>query len=95
MEIIWSDDAKLDYNGNIEYLLREWSEESAANFIEEVEYVLELLKINPKLFPRSDYKSIRRVVVRKQITLFYQEKRSTIYLIRFWNTYKNPQSLKL
>jgi len=95
MEIIWSDDAKLDYNKNIEYLLREWSEESAANFIEEVASVLELLKINPKLYSKSGYKSIRKAVVRKQITLYYQEKRSSIYLVRFWNTYKDPQSLKL
>ncbi len=46
MKIIWSDDAKHDYDENIEYLLSEWSEESA------------------------------------------------IYLVRFWNTYKDPQSLK-
>ena len=95
MEIIWSDDAKIDYNENIEYLLREWSEESAFTFIEEVELILELLKTNPKLYPKSDYKSIRRAVIRKQITLFYQDKRSSIYLVRFWNTYKDPQSLKL
>lgn len=70
MEIIWSDDAKLDYDVNIEYLLREWTEESAVNFIDEVDAVLELLKINPKLYPKSDYKSIRKAVIRKQITLF-------------------------
>ncbi len=95
MKIIWSDDAKLDYDENIEYLLREWSEKSAVNFIEEVESVLELLKINPKLFPKSNYKSIRRAVIRKQITLFYQKKGLSVHLIRFWNTFKDPQSLNL
>lgn len=95
MEIIWSDESKLDYEENIEYLLKEWSEESAATFIEEVESVFELLRTNPKLYPMSDYKSVRRAVIRKQITLFYQDKGSKIYLVRFWNTYKNPKSLKL
>jgi len=95
MEIIWSDDAKLDYDENIEYLLKEWSEKSAANFIKEVETVLKLLKKNPNLFPKSNYKSIRRAVIRKQITLFYQKKESSILLVRFWNTLKNPQSLDL
>ncbi len=95
MEIVWSNDARLDYDENIEYLLKEWTEESAANFIEEVDAVLELLKINPKLYPKSDYKSIRRAVIRKQITLFYQEKPSAIYLVRFWNTYKDLESLRL
>lgn len=95
MEIIWSDDAKFDYEENIEYLLKEWSEKSAINFIEEVDAVLELLKVNPKLYPWSDYQAIRRAVIRKQITLFYQESESTIYLVRFWNTYKDPRSLKI
>jgi plasmid stabilization system protein ParE len=95
MEILWSDDAKQDYDENIEYLLREWSEDSASTFIEEVDLVLELLKTNPKLYPISDYKSIRRAVIRKQITLFYQDKGTSIYLVRFWNTYKDSQSLNL
>ncbi len=59
MEIIWSDDARQDYEENIEYLLNEWSGKSASTFIEEVESVLELLKINPKLYPKIDYKSIK------------------------------------
>ncbi len=95
MEIIWSEDAKLDYDSNIEYLLKNWTEESAINFIDEVEIILELIKANPKLYPKSAYKSIRRAVIRKQITLFYQEKGSTIYLVRFWNTFKDPESLNL
>lgn len=95
MTIIWSDEAKSDYENNIQYLLKEWTEESAVNFIEEVNAVLELLKINPKLYPQSNYKSIRRAVIRKQITLFYQEKESSIYLIRFWNTFQNPNSIDL
>ncbi len=95
MNIVWSDEAKSDYEQNIKYLLKEWTEESAINFIDEVDAVLELLKINPKLYPKSDYKSIRRAVIRKQITLFYQEKESTIYLVRFWNTYQNPESIDI
>ncbi len=94
MEIVWSDNAELDYHENINYLLKKWSEESASNFIEEVDAVLDLIKINPKLYPESDYKSVRRVVIRKQITLFYQVKGSTIYLVRFWNTYKDPESFE-
>jgi len=95
MEIIWSDDARLDYVNNIEYLLKEWTEESAISFIDEVETILGLLKTNPKLYPKSKYKSIRRAVIRKQITLFYQEKESSVYLVRFWNTFKDPLSLNL
>ena len=95
MELIWSDLAKSDFEDNIDYLLREWSERSAVEFINKVDHLIELLSINPQLFPESDYKSVRRAVVTKQITLFYKLSDSKIYLIRFWNTYQNPAFFRL
>lgn len=93
--IIWSDEAKFDYEENIEFLLHKWTEQSAINFIEEVELVLDLIKNNPRLYPLTEYKSIRRAVIRRQITLFYEEKGSAVYLVRFWNTFKDPDSLDI
>lgn len=95
MEIIWSEQARRDYEENIKYLLKEWSEVSAMNFIDEVDAILELLKTNPKLFPETDYMSVRKVVIRKQITLFYKEEGSSLFLVRFWNTFQDPDKLKL
>ncbi len=92
MEIVWSDDATKDYFDNIDFLLREWSDEVAINFIDEVASVIELLKIYPNLYPKSAYKSIRRAVISKQISLFYTVTDSTILLVRFWNTFKDPES---
>lgn len=37
MQVAWSENARLDYHENIDYLLKEWSVESASNFIEEVD----------------------------------------------------------
>lgn len=95
MKIVWSIDAQNDYHENIGYLLREWSENSAMNFIEEVESVLEIIKSQPDLYPFCEYNSIRRAVVRKQITLFYKVEGDTIFLVRFWNNYQDPKSRKL
>lgn len=95
MEVIWSDDAFEDYLENIRFLIRRWSEQSATNFIDEVDTIVDLLKLNPEAFPLTNYKNIRRAVIRKQITLFYKVEDETIILVRFWNTYKNPESLKI
>lgn len=95
MQILWSEDAVNDYHENIEYLLKEWSEKVASQFIDEVDVVLEIIKLNPKIYPKTDYKSICRAVIRKQITLFYQRKKDVVYLVRFWNNYKDPGSLDL
>lgn len=95
MKVIWTDDALNDYHQNIEYLLAEWSEIVATDFIEDVNATLELIKLLPEMFPLSDYESVRKAVIRKQISLYYLTEGEKIYLLRFWNNYKNPDSLKL
>ena len=57
--------------------------------------VIELIKIQPEIYPLSNYQDIRKVVIRKQISLFYEVKGQSILLIRFWNNYQNPTKLKL
>lgn len=95
MKIIWSEDALLDYHQNIDYLLRDWSESVALQFVEEVEGVIELIQINPELYPLTDYRDIRKALIRKQITLFYKIADDNVFLIRFWNNYQDPSRLKL
>ena len=47
MQVVWSDEATVDYNQNIDYLLKEWSEQVASDFIEDVDTVVGLIKIYP------------------------------------------------
>ncbi|MCG8322760.1 MAG: type II toxin-antitoxin system RelE/ParE family toxin [Cytophagales bacterium] len=95
MEIIWSEEAAEDYYQNIGYLLESWSEKSAMNFINEVDSVLEIIKERPEVYPLSGYRSVRKAVIRKQITLFYKVEGTRVYLVRFWNNYQDPESMKL
>jgi plasmid stabilization system protein ParE len=73
----------------------DWSESVALQFVEEVEDVIELIQINPELYPFTDYRDIRKALIRKQITLLYKVADNNIFLIRFWNNYQDPSRLKL
>jgi len=95
MKIIWSDTAKQDYWQNIDYILREWDEQVAIDFLEAVDNTTRLIADTPKIGVKTDYKGIRKIFVTKQISLFYRGNKKTIELIRFWNNYRNPESLKL
>ncbi|HPH46529.1 MAG TPA: type II toxin-antitoxin system RelE/ParE family toxin [Chryseolinea sp.] len=95
MKIIWSTQATIDYHQNIFYLLKNWPDQVAIEFIDDVDAVIKLLESNPEVYPLTDHKEIRRVVVRKQITLFFKVQDAEIHLIRFWNTYQSPESLSL
>lgn len=58
-QITWSDDAVADYHQAIDYLLSEWSEQAAITFMEEVEAVLDILKMQPELYPLSAYRKVK------------------------------------
>ena len=95
-KINWTDLALTDYHDNIDYLLREWSEKEALNFIDDVETVLFELKKGKIEFKESNYKDIRECVVCKQITMYYKHiNTNKIELLRFWNNYKDDKKLNL
>ena len=51
MQIVWAAEAITDYHQNLDYLLKEWSEKVALEFMEEVEIVIHLIKSHPELYP--------------------------------------------
>ena len=92
MNIIWSDTAKQDYWQNIDYILEEWDEHVAIDFIEAVENTMGLLANTPRIGNKTDYKNIRKFLVIKQIFIFYRIDKKTIEIVRFWNNYQNPET---
>lgn len=95
MEIIWSPQSKKDYWQNIDYLEAEWTFKDVINFIEKVDQTLNLLLQNNIEFISTNYKNINKVVILKQITLYYRINNDKIELLRFWNTYQDLVNINL
>ncbi len=75
----------------------EWGDQVINNFLQRVEEVLKKVKENPQLYPihRSKDK-VHKCVVSKQIILFYRiVDNQSIDLLTFWNTYQDPDKLKI
>lgn len=95
MKIEWTQASKIDYWQNIEYLENYWSEKEVLNFISEVDYCLDLLTKENVVFTKSEYNNVYKMVIIKQITIYYSIKNDIIYLLRFWNNYQDLNSFKL
>ena len=94
-KIIWNKVAKSDYFENIDYLLKNWSEKEVQKFIDEVRHIELVLKKGNIDFQETNYREIRRVVLRKQITLFYRIiSISEIEFLRFWNNHQDIKKLR-
>lgn len=95
MDIKWSFLAQIDYWSNIEYLEDEWSEKEVVSFIDNVDYAIKLLEKNNIFFSKTQYKNIFKIVIVKQISLYYSIEGTTITLLRFWNNYQDLSEFKL
>ena len=95
MIIIWSPQAKKDYWQNIDYLEAEWTYQDVINFMEKVERIINLLSIKNIEFISTNYRGVNKVVITKQITLYYKIDSERLELLRFWNTYQDLQSFKI
>ena len=89
-QVVWNKLARLDFYEIVDYLLQNWSEKEAQNFINKVHEIETLLAKGIVEFQRTDRKSIRRCVIDKHVSLFYHlPEKNKIELLRFWNNAKN------
>ena len=94
--IYWSEIAQEDYWKNIDFLERNWTEKEAILFINKVEQILKILKQNQISFKPTNYQNTYQIVVVKQITLYYHlNQNNDIVLLRFFNNFQKPDSLKI
>ena len=89
-KVFWNKLAQADYFQIIDYLLINWGESSAQDFIDKVENIELILTAGKIDFEKTNRKNIRRCVVAKQITLFYKTcQNHSVELLRFWNNYQD------
>ena len=93
-KIIHSPLAEKLYLQNISYLEESWTIKEIKRFIKKTSDVVDILKIDPFIFNKWEYdRNIRKVVLMKQITLFYEIENHNVYLLLFWNNYQGPNKI--
>ena len=95
--LIWSPEAKSTLTQNMGYLAEEWDDQVLRQFLNQVETALQKIQQYPQSYPL--YKAtpnIRMFKINKRIVLYYKIVSDIrIELITFWNTYRNPDDLKI
>ncbi len=92
---IWTAIASDEYDENIAYLLKNWSEKVALDFIEKVESVLYNIKTEIVEYPLTQNRNVRKCVICKQITLFYQiNNNNDIEILSFCSNYKDSKKIR-
>ncbi len=96
LKIVWSKKASLKFDQIITYLIDEWSEKSAKQFIAKVFAFLEILSEFPEIGSvENKEKNIRGFTIVKQVNLYYRIKSDKIILILFFDNRQHPKKKKL
>ena len=96
LKIVWSKRASLKFDNIITYLIEEWSENSAKQFIGKVFDFLEILSEFPEIGSvENKEKNIRGFTIVKQVNLYYRIQNDKIILILFFDNRQHPKKKKL
>jgi len=94
--VFWNRLAESDYFQIIDYILLNWGESSAQNFIDQVDKIESMLESGNVDFEATNRKNIRRCVLSKQVTLYYKIfGRKSVELLRFINNYQDKRKMNI
>ena len=94
-KIFWTKEAIHNLEDIIDYLRLKWTEKEVENFKNKLSKQIDLISSNPKMFPVSSHISrLRKAVLSKQTSIFYELRDNHIYLAYLFVNKKNINSLK-
>lgn len=72
-KLFWTDEAIKSLEEIPDYLINKWSQKKVDNFKIKLSRQIDLILINPRMFPVSTYNTrLLKAVLSKQTTMFYE-----------------------
>jgi plasmid stabilization system protein ParE len=94
-KIIFSSRSKLQLEGLVDYLECRFSLSTKEKFISKLDGFVGLIQKDPEIFPKSETnKKIRKCVISKQTTLYYNFNNQEIRLLSLFDTRQDPSKIK-
>jgi plasmid stabilization system protein ParE len=91
-KITWTDIATEDFLNIANYLEIEWSDRISENFIIDCYAKLDLLSKAPMIGTASgQYSNVRRILITKNIALYYEVKSQELVLLSFFDVRQAPE----
>lgn len=94
-KFFWTDEALINLGEILDYLKYRWTQREIANFKKKLKRQIGLIEKNPLMFPVTTYnKRLRKAVLSKQTTIFYELSGKVIYLAYIFNNLQNIERIR-
>ncbi len=91
-EIFWTNLALEELKETIEYLKIKFSNKEIQKLVKEIEKTTQLISHNPNLFPMSDKKQVRKVVILRFNSLYYRVEQNQVQILSFFSNRQSPET---
>jgi plasmid stabilization system protein ParE len=93
-KIYWTEEAITNLEEILDYLLSNWTQREVDHFKVKLSRQIDLISKYPKLFPISTFQPrLRKALLSKQTSIFYEFKSNVIYLVYIFVNYKSTDKL--
>ena len=93
-DVVFTDEADDTFDSIGNQILKRWGERELLNFRRRVYDVVEVISRSPLIFRSvSNNDNIRKAVVHKNCSMFYEIKEQRIDILFFWDNRQDPISL--
>lgn len=94
-KLFWTEESIRNLEEILNYLISNWSQKVVDNFKQKLSKQLELILSNPEMFPVSNFNPrLRKAVLSRQTTIFYEVKGNIVYLAYLFVNRKNIEKIK-
>lgn len=90
MEVIWTEKAEINNRQKLMYLLENFGRKSVQKFISKTRETIRVIETNPKAGSWEEEFGFYKILIVKQVYLFYRIEGNTIFLLNFWNNKQKP-----
>ena len=94
-KVIWSQRAKTDLNSILDYLEENWTEKEIGKFFRKLDKQISIIQNQPKAFPATQKNNVRRSVLTRQTTIYYDILKDSVRIVALFDTRQRPKKLKL
>lgn len=90
LKIAWTDEAQETFDHTVKQIEDRWGTRSAEKFVQETHKTINTISTQPYLFNASYAANIRKAVISKQTSMFYQIHSAHIAILFFWDNRQEP-----
>ncbi|NLL27317.1 MAG: type II toxin-antitoxin system RelE/ParE family toxin [Bacteroidales bacterium] len=92
-KVIWSFEAVDNLDAIINWLEKNWSEKEIKKFLLKLKNQIKIIQNQPLSFPKSQFIAARKSVLSKHLTIYYNYKEESIYILSIFDSRQALQKL--